>query len=526
VAHTLSFDRLVSTYLVPQDHPAPDQVRRDLDEVVRKYIADSCGRALAPLLDPRDASVWLIDRVAIDLVMDFKAAAPETAAQFWAGKLAESVARTIAHGADGDRIMRFANRAEFLAYFLRDLADGAAWGKWYYRQFETLRSLPASPAIREALFREPDQAEATLLCLARTNRIGVVANALSQADQERLVRLCCPEESTPQEKVFEAVLQTLRTADGCLRRPLDLYLMARHEHPEFPAAEVRSGICHALTVARWQQSSQLDGILADVAHKRLSRVFERVTPGEQQTVLYLSYLTGEDPGWSSRIAEIVYASLARPRTGDTPDGNHQENGRHFASPWSGVFLLLPTLIAHRELMAAYGGVENGDLRYLLLAACLGASSGDWRFDQSLAIAAGFESTPEPRLLQMARPEKTFAIPDPDLLPEDFKLIATQDSWWPEIPLESTVRRDLALSCAVLLRSFAHRLPGLGQSSFGYLWRNILSGDAVITVSPGNILVELSPRPLAIVLGMAGLREAHFTPPWMPETNVVLRCDRQ
>jgi hypothetical protein len=470
--------------------------------------------------------VWLIDRVSVDVLMDLSAAEPEAMAAFWAEKIAESVVKTIARGEDGGRIMRFANRAEYLAHFLNDLADSAAWGKWYYSQFESLRSLPAAAAIREALFREPEQAEAALLHLVRTKRITGVAGLLSSTDQETLVRLCCSEESIPQERVFEAVLQALSTATARLRRPLDIYLLARYEHPEFPSAEVRGGLRHALTVARWQQDSQRDDVLADVARKRLSRALERVTPSEQETVLYLSFLASQDPVWFGRISEISYASHARPSKNDTSGGKDHEHGLRFVSPWSGVFLLLPTLFANRELMAAYGRDEDKDLRYLLLSACLGASSGDWKFDRSLAIAAGFESMSEPRLLQVARPETTFMTHDPDLLPDDFQFIAAQDRWWPETTLEPTVRREVAMAAAVLLRNFARRLPGLGQSSFGYLWQNILSGESVITTSPGTILVELAPRPLAIVLGMAGLREMSFTLPWMPETQVVVRGDRQ
>jgi hypothetical protein len=78
-----------------------------------------------------------------------------------------------------------------------------------------------------------------------------------------------------------------------------------------------------------------------------------------------------------------------------------------------------------------------------------------------------------------------------------------------------------MAAAVLLRGFAQRLPGLGRSSFDYLWRNILSGEGTITVEPGRILVALGPRPLEIVLRMAGLHELGLVPPWTPETEVVV-----
>jgi hypothetical protein len=308
---------------------------------------------------------------------------------------------------------------------------------------------------------------------------------------------------------------------------LDLYLKTRQQHPQFPAAEVRSAVRHALTVGRWRQSSQLDDILADIAHNRLSQALKPVTLDEQETVLYLSFLASKDSAWPSLMAEIAHTFNASTNWNQKQTGKSQENDLHFASSWGGVFLLLPTLIANRELMAAYGKVEDGALRYLLLGSCLGVSSEDWKFDRALALAAGYEETPEPRLLQLARPRTTLAIHDHHLLPEDFNLItASQDSIWPGIALEPMVRRDVALARVVLLRNFARRLPALGQSKLDYLWRNILCGDAVITTSPGQIVVELAPRALEIVLGMAGFREARFTPPWMAETEAVVRCGRQ
>lgn len=526
MSHILSVDRLVSTYLVPQDHPAPSQVRRDLDEVVRKYINDFCGRALSALLDSRDPAVWLIDRVTVDVLMDLSAAEPEEVAAFWAEKIAESVARTITQGEDGERVMRFANRAEFLAYFLRDLADGTAWSKWYYHQFESLRSLPAAAAIREAMLREPDQAEAALLHLLRTNCISGVAGSLSKADQEKLVQLCSAEEVMPGKKIFGAMLEAWGSAAVHLRRPLDLYLAMRDRHPEFPPAEVRSAVRHALAVEQWRHSRQLAEILAALACNRLSPILAPLT-AEHETLLYLRFLTSEDPSLPDRIAELARVQDSTGVEKENLAAKGSEYSRCFASPLGGVFLLLPALIANRDLLAAYGGAEDAVLRYLLFSACLLTNSAESKFEPALAAAAGIETEPEPLVPPQSRPRASFSIDDRDLLPEDLQCIeAAGTGCWPGITLGLSMRSQLVLSAAVLLRSFARRLPGLGRSTFNYLWRNILSGGAMITVSPGRILVELAPRPLEIVLRMAGFHEMRFMPPWMAETEVIVRCNRQ
>jgi hypothetical protein len=527
VAHTLSVERLVSTYLVPGDHPDPERVRRELDEVARKFMIDSWGRALAELLDANDPSVWLIENISSDFLMELNAAEPEAVAAIWAGKMAESLVKTIARGADGESVLRFANRAEFIAWFLRDLAAGAAWNRWYYRQFETLRSLPIGPAIRQTLLREPDQAEAALLHLARTNRMRTLAGFLSRADQEILVQLCCPQETTPRRTIFAAVFAAWTAEPLSARLPLNLYLEARNDYPDVAPAEIRSAVRHISTLDSWQQGRRLEGIAAAVAAGRLTPIIGRLSPAEQETLLYFAFLASEDVDWPDRIAEVAQPSstgYGKDRTAFT--GQARDVG--FATRWTGVFLLLPALIAHRELSRAYGGVEDGILRYLLLAWCVreNAAVGP-EFEKTIAVAAGLAEAPGRHELGQARPRTELLLQREDLLPEDGdRMAATGENQWPEIMLEESMRSQLGLASTVLLRDFARRLPGLGRSSSAYLWRNILSGDGFITSTAGRVLVELAPRPLEIVLRLAGFDAIRLTPPWLADTEMVIRIERQ
>ena len=154
--NSLRIERLKSTYLVPRDHPDPERVRRELDDIARRYVSDSLERVLAARLDARDPSIWLIDRLEVDILMDLSGAAPDDVATFWVTRMVDSVVKTIARGEDGGHVMHFANRAEYMAYFLRDLVSGHAWSKWYYGEFASLQSLPSRAAVCEALAREPE----------------------------------------------------------------------------------------------------------------------------------------------------------------------------------------------------------------------------------------------------------------------------------------------------------------------------------------------------------------------------------
>jgi hypothetical protein len=97
---------------------------------------------------------------------------------------------------------------------------------------------------------------------------------------------------------------------------------------------------------------------------------------------------------------------------------------------------------------------------------------------------------------------------------------------PDFVPDPDLRKRLVTAAAVLVRTFARGLPALSGSSIEYLWRNVLSGDSRITVEPHAITVRLKPRPLQIVLRMAGLQESQFELPWLADTRITVRFDEE
>lgn len=515
----LRIERLANTYLAPRGHPAPERLRSELDELARHRVSDCCERALSELLDPGDKSVWVIDELNIDFLMDVSAAPPEELAAFWAAQIAQSLFKTFSAGPDGEHVIRFANRAEYLARFLRDLSDGRAWGQWYYKQFETLRSLPANAAMREALFREPDEAESTLVHLHRTGQLTSVASSLTAFDQRLLVQLCSPEETTPTSASFSAVLNAWRDP-GLRRQPFDLELYAhmRTSHPQLPPAEVRSSIIHLSVIAKWIQLSQFNALISSLQAGGVPEAMQLLPPQEQDSLLFLYSLSAAEPAWRGTLNSLGKTDSSGLTTEERlPLSNAGVNT--FRSSLGGLFLLLPGLLENKELVRLFGAPEDKMQRYLLLLACCGMHTGDVADDPALVLAAGLEAAPEPAALrtaqlQPASDELEFAIGE-----QDIEAFQTHLS---ELHLEGGLCSQLAKAAAWLTKLLAQRLPGLGNSSAGFLWRNVLSGDAWFTVGPRKILVELSGRPLEIVMRMAGLHELILHLPWLPEEEVRIR----
>jgi hypothetical protein len=516
--HRLTIGHLQCDYLVPRDHPAPENVRSELDEIARKTLAESCRRVFSAHMDEDDPSVWLIDNVRLDFLMDLGAGAAEDIAEFWARQVAGSVTRIIGRGEDGAHVIRFANRAEYLARFLRDLASGRAWGSWQYNQFSSLRSLPTPAAIREALRREPSLAEPVLLCLLRADRLDEVIAGLSSADREMLLEVCAPDSAPLERPSLAAALAIWRDAPAEPVDPLLLFLLVRDALPESTAGGTRRAVETVAALDLLIRRSRLDQALSVLGRRTPAESLAGADSQEVEAVLCLDAAARDAPEFGAAIASAAEGRLKRAaedRLGRQP----RREGVEFASPFGGVFLLLPALLADRELLDAFGRPGCGRMRHLLLLTCLPHPAAEAAADPAIRLAAGIDD-PQP-------PVESLSI-DPDLcrrdlLPGDYE---SCDRAARELLPDSLLREQLAAAVAAVMRSTARRLPGLGKSSFDYLWRNVIAGGSTVASTRDRIAVRLDPRPLDIVLRLAGFNALDLAVPWLPETQVTVRFGEQ
>ena len=177
--------RLNVTCLVPSEHPSPLALRSQFANLAEHQLPWACASLLGPLCHENDPSVWFIRRLDVDVAVD---ASWETGrmAQAWSQPVARELLRSVNGGDDGANVLRFANRAAYVAQFLLDLAAGRAWGKWYYIEFESLSSLPTNLAVTEALIREPGLCPRCIGSLAASGKLEEVIQVLTERDAERI----------------------------------------------------------------------------------------------------------------------------------------------------------------------------------------------------------------------------------------------------------------------------------------------------------------------------------------------------
>jgi hypothetical protein len=518
----VSIGRLRSEYHVARDHPSPQQLRERLDRIAAG-LPEALGQALDPILSADDSSVWFIRRLEIDITLN---AARDGLARGWTPALIRRLAEAM-DGEHSDGVVRFPSRAAYLARFLADLAQGSAWGRWYYEPFSGLRALPASAALRTAICAEAATGLAALFELPR-HQLRVVLQMMTESDSGRVMRELSQRGLGAEQAACQAAVRDVSAS-----------------LPAFAGGESRLALALFLEACRTTPGLAGSNLMA--AAVELSR---ELGPGS-----------------------VALEDLS------TPDAS---NDARF-TPAGGAFLLIP-LIARlpleaimRDWPAAAGDVPASTVaRFLVLLKCLGgARAGSLFVDPVLrelagippgmdrpALAAWEHGVSEVNLESLywawrkwldeeralegdPAPVRTNSQGQPITVQVDgkYRLWLRADAppnssipghRNPEVdddldylslvvPLGLSVPTDASLSVVAIrvLRDFARRLPGFANSSAAYLERNFLDFGATIEDEPERRVVKLGRPPLNLVLGIAGRNRDSYTLAWLDDRPFML-----
>jgi len=543
----VSIRRVNATYLVARDHPASVSVRAQLDDVVRRDVAAACARRFGPLSDDADPSVWFVRHLAVDISVN-AAWTPERLSEAWAAEVTRSLNRRLRHGDDGEEVLRFPNRAVWLAQFLRDLADGVAWSKWYYDSLDGLRALPLHAALREAICREPRTGEAALRQSAEDLRLETILRAMSDTDCRAVWRTFREQDAGTEAETLNA--QHLRTVartwqNKCTLEPnhraalVLFFALTDADTPQRARPALRQAIAALLAL--------VDGIHS-ARSEQFSRTLERgqlaslVCSVGAEGVESLADLLARD---GAAVLEIA-GELRSRKAGPSPTVLAGETETTF-TPLGGVFFLLPHFaeLGLGECAAVLPEFEGRPplalVRFLVMLKCLGGARAPRAFfDPLLRELAGVppdlnaesvrawsrkvtrkaardfhrrwsSSRPAPTQVGTASAESARSVAD------DLRYLILASLLRGAQPL------DTALSAVAhcVLRSFAHRLPGFARSSATFLHNNFLDVSATVKKEPEDWQVLITPPPLHIVLALTGTIRQTCVVPWLNAQRVEI-----
>jgi hypothetical protein len=160
-----------------------------LDRVARERVAAAYASAVEGAF-AGDPAVYVLRRVHAELTVQAPSFDTEIeTARRWAGRIYAGVVRTITREGDRpDAVARFENTADYVARFLADLLDGAAWERWYYGAFSAYRGLATPEAVRRILLDFAAELPAVFRRLAQLGRLRATIRTLTPDDAAEVWR--------------------------------------------------------------------------------------------------------------------------------------------------------------------------------------------------------------------------------------------------------------------------------------------------------------------------------------------------
>ncbi|MBP1202429.1 hypothetical protein JOD97_000443 [Duganella sp. 1411] len=523
-------------------------------EVVRAQMPQAVARR-AP--DAGEPAYLFIERLVFDCPLN---------AAWSDARLADALAKTLvaaltASAARPERALAFRDRAEYLAAFLIALVDGGAWRQWCFDEFDGLKPLPVSGALRTLLIDEADAGRAALARLTDDALRRVLQN-LSGADAARLLAHLL---AGPSDGAAPAPATLLRLFDA----PLSGAPGGAAQRLAWLVALGRGAPAHANTAG-------LDALAW------LDRLRQAARTGE------LNALLDADPAppdllaaccWTAGLADAPLAAwadadraelearlraLAPARGAAAGSGGTAER---WYCPHGGAWLLLvqlarlgwwarwrsrlqvsnpgtaPALAARLALAVvarALGGpacaaIEADSVLRRALGIADEPHAAPWAqgHQRMLTKALALPAAPSAggaavvlgqgarrRLAQLEAARGTIVALrplGPGVAPDvpDAGLAATAAWWQAHDPLRgggTPLERALQLNALNLLREFAARLPGCDEASPDHLRSQCLSQGADVVIGDGHIAVHPGRAPLDVLLTLAGLKRASVVLP--------------
>lgn len=360
---SLYIERLCNRYVVPDQ--ASEEMRARCEAALATNLERTLAAALEQSFSQEDSSIWFVRELNVELSVGSRIEHADVG-EVWAGEMARALVDAL--DTNQPDVLHFPDRASYLAQFLLDLAEGSAWGRWYYSIFDGLRMLSVSAAIRTAILNSVHDGLRAMHLLSEQQR-RVLIHAVNSADARSLLSAFADGPGYSGDclsllaKHWHVGLR-FRAGDE-ERRSLSLFLAVTQEHPEFAGSNLRDSSIAACRLATLLHDHPQDAaVLAALRARDLSALYKLLgTDAEPLAALLHAFPDELNELLLHLKGEPFPASVDRPEMRFTAFG--------------GAFLLLPLLDAFPFASATadwqgMSGLSPATLvRLLVLAKCFG-----------------------------------------------------------------------------------------------------------------------------------------------------------
>jgi hypothetical protein len=500
-----------------------DPVAKRLEGVVRGRLVHALGRA--PLAAPRagtgdaEQELIFIERLAVHC----------SANTAWDDDaLAAHVARRLALAlearlADPD-VLRFHDRAEYVAATALAICQGRLAQCWWFGEFDGLQALPASTALRTLVINEGRHGTAALARLAGTSQAQVIGT-LGEGDASRLLAWISAFDAPaapPFIPLWRGALQ-LQGGSAAPARWLGALVEAERAAP----ASMGGASLHVLRsmVALLRGAAEGELHLPDVADRA---TFEAMLKSQDEHLAWLHDLS--DPEFGTvveKLREIAPAS-------DAPATRVR-----LATPHGGFFLLLARVcklgwLARFDETVAQRRPDWPDTRRHAICRAIACR----------IAAVALDAPPHCPPLADAAVNAACDLDDCELEAHEDLAVAALRAALRDAGAARALRqppahgsrrgrrwrRLLAEAASVVAADLARALPGLAGSTPAFLRAQALSLPAVVeaAATPGNgdvtpTLVRLGRAPVDVLLVLSGVKRQRVLLPGVPPIQLQEDC---
>ncbi len=540
---TLRIHQFNAEYNIPRSLDNSSYLQRRLDHIAQEYLTAALENQLQNFKP--DEVIIFIEQMEVNLTLDLSQIDDGKIAKNWAKNLLAAINKIISQ--QGNSVIIFPNRGDFIASFLKDLLHGKAWDYWYYQEFDFLQSFSLGEAILTVLVEDGDTGRDALLELTRWDSLDLLLRTLSDSQVDTIVNQCIlpPSPRVILLSTFPVWVQRVRALldRGFIltyqqsRDVTRLYLNLLRQHPELgPDVNLARFINDLLQLREniskmTNQVEFISNLQSENWNVAFSFLDKARNSGQQLLTNLMRETTGKEVINLLLSLQLETKELAVNQRKKTPAN------RRIFTDFGGIFLLIAAIID----LKIYEFLQNCPypqsqvipkanlLLWLIALQCLGKlDSQQAMSDTGLALFAGFAQPPQLEISQnypaSLTPEIHAAFTE--AFAEYLREILKQPSLFryrhtlASAPVMNSLISDLQWDCAlgnvssIILRGFMDKLGAFADSSPEYLRRNFLESQAEIEIACDEIKVSFITCPLQMVLRMAGFDSNTWEVPWL------------
>ena len=485
----IDIDRLLLALRLNGERERLEPVARRLRELAGQRLHTALARVDLGLND--DGYVF-IERLSVDCGAN-TAWSDDAIADHIARRLALSLHARLAQ----DDVLRFRDRAEYVAAYLVARADGRAERCWWFDEFEGLQRLGTSIALRTLVLNEGDTGVAALARLSAGALVQVLG-CISEGDAARLLAAW-----SQRTAAVDAPLPNLWHAT----QRLDAQGAAIHwvrtliELERITPGALGAPCLAALRALARLHSLARDGQLLPLAGRPWRAWLQACTANWEL-----------DARWLEAAADSELALVAEALSQQAMQGEGGAvEARWLSTRFGGCFVLLARLhrlgwitrwqrCAEPLLPSDPPAEAERFARQLALCVCAVALGGERAIavlhDATLQSACAVDAVSAPLATRQRLARHALRATLHEARCEPLRE-------WHELPFGTRLQGLLAQTAHALLRDFAHAVPGLAEASPNYLRRNALDLPAVFETAEAR--VHLGRAPLDVLLVLCGAK---------------------